>query len=114
MEPKDRTMKYVLRGPNEGKTTTLLDWARGHPNHVMIFPQERMARSARDVVRDDPEFSDSQFVSVGRLKERRWGPDTKLGIDELDSLLRYLLGADVEIVTGRIGTFAEHLWGEIV
>lgn len=92
-------MKFVIRPRCGGKTTEVLNWLRETPGAVLLVHDE--AHAAR--LRRENDLTDKQvmsFRSVSRLRGRR---HVAVGVDNLDLMLRSLLGlsrdASVDLVT---------------
>jgi hypothetical protein len=87
----------MIRGRQGGKTHEAAEWVKAHPDAVMItFSQQEAARLVKQYGLDENRVvSFRSATQLGALRGRR----VRIGIDNLDIILRELFGHEVEFVT---------------
>ena len=98
-------MKFMITGRQGGKTHAAAEWVKANPGAVMITA----SRAAADHLILDYGLDPQQVIpwnSAARLRGRH----VTVGIDNLDIILRELLGREVEFVTatGAIAARPRH------
>lgn len=101
---RKEAMEFIIRPRRSGKTTDMLMWVDGHEDCVLVVSTAGERDRLLEWIKDrNMSIRPDQIITLSDRDMLR-GRSVRIGIDNLDMLLYYWFGSEVELVaaTGHL------------